>query len=317
NDLGRMVGSYRQDQCILKMFILDPEKGVQLVSQKKKSLNPIKINNANEILADSDSIWSESSGFSSLEIPEGFYIQCLELNDHGQIIGSYRQKGASDCRPFKWDNGKVFDLGPGSDFAKGFDDIGLYPIKIEVKDINNQGHIVGKVHYGKYNELTGKYVKVGCCNFFWNESFHLIKISNCGIFETMKLNEEDDVLLCDGSSKYQTFIWNLKSNLQKVDRFRGIDFNDHRIIIGFAQVEQKGGQLKIVPGVFVNDKTYTIAELLGVDDVKWLTTPYSDHYEAEKLIRLVAINNMDQIAAECTVWDDIYPCILQLKDLEK
>lgn len=317
NDLGQLIGTYSEPKINTKFFIIDVEKGVQIVSQKNKNLNPYRINNVGQILVEGASIWSEGLGFTTIEIPDGVNLQSFELNDVGQIIGIYRQKGFTDYRPFKWDNGVAYDLGPGSDFAKGFDEIGIYPLRIEVKDINNNGELVGRVHYGKFNELTGKYVKVGCSNFFWNGSVHLIELPKDGFFDTIKLNEQSDVLLCSGSLRYKSYIWNLKSGVVSIEGLHGIDFNNDRVVIGHMQVLQEDGQLIEVPGVSIDNINYTIAELLGVEDAKRLIPPYSDNYEPESLFRIIAINNLGQIAAECTVWDDIYPCILNIQGLGK
>lgn len=317
NDLGQLIGIYTQPKFNTKCFLIDSEKGVQIISQKNKNLNPYRINNVGQILMEGASIWSEDLGFTTIEIPEGVNVQSFDLNDVGQVIGTYRQNGSTDYRPFRWDNGEVYDLGPGSDFAKGFDEIGIYPLRIEVKDINNNGEMVGRVHYGKFNELTGKYVKVGCSNFFWNGGVHLIELPKIGYFDTIKINEQSDVLLCSGSFKYKSYIWNLKSGLATIEGLHGIDFNDDRIVIGQMQVLQEDGQLTEVPGLSINNTIYTVAELLGVEDAKRLTAPYSDNYEPESLLRIVAINNLGQIAAECTVWGDIYPCILNIQGLDK
>ncbi len=224
------------------------------------------------------------------------------------MIGTYQPKGAVDSRPFKWDNGVVSDLGVGSKFAQKFESIGVYPLKIQVETINNRGELAGFVDCGKFNLLTGKYTLVKREVFFGDGELHLVEFPLSSYTYKIKLNNVSELLCVTGD--YMSYLWNLGTGLKSVDGLHGIDFNDRQIVLGYLRLDNGDS----VPGLWINNKIMTLAQLLNVEDIHHLAQPYSPSFEPESIDSVVGINNKGQIAGECSVWGDRYPCILNLSE---
>ena len=108
-----------------------------------------------------------------------------------------------------------------------------------------------------------------------------------------------------------TSLWDIEKGLQPLLDFNGIDFNDESTVLGFIKRHLCCREYREIPAIWKDGRCFTIAELLGIESIDSISTPYSDNYSIERIISAVAINNKGQIVCEGWMWGEKQPCILE------
>lgn len=305
NDKGQILGSYNEtlNYNKSKIYLLDSKNGLTLIEAKDQAVYPITMNNVGQVLGHGNKpfIWSKALGLRWLDIFNSTYVKATDLNDLGQIIGSYQLVGSNEAmRPFMWDYGVVTDMGPGSDFSKSIESLGFHIMEIQLMSINNKGELAGYFAYGKYNEKKKKYVRVGYECFYWDGEAHIIPLPVFLVQEPnlMKVNNHGAVLICDF---YGNYFWRLEQGLETINNFSGSAINDSNTVLGWSSG----------PAIWKDGVIISIGDLLGVADIEHLAPLYSDDYAIEKLTNFMDINNKGQILCLGYIWGDTYPCLLE------
>lgn len=302
NDKGQVIGYAYPLDGQSHIFIFDEKKGTQEIECNYG--NPIAINNAQQVLGSGSNsgvcgkpfLWAKTFGFRWIEQN----AQLVDFNDFGQVIGTYTKDGQQGS--FLWDYGVTTDMGPNSEFAQQFTSQGYHVIGVHLKAINNKGELVGYFGYGEFNKKKGKYVLVGYKTFFWNGELTILPFD--GAPALMDLNIHGQVLVQTGQGG--CFLWKPDGEVEEIPEFWGIALNDKSSVLGHLTENW-------CPALYKEGSVSTIAELLGVDDIAKLSKRYSDNYEFEKITKIVALNNKDQILCVGEIWGDQYPCILSPK----
>lgn len=314
-DNGTIFGVYQEaqnDQYVSKLYLFDSSKSDFIFIDSEDSwLFPIASNNAGQLLGYGQKpfIWSKELGLRYLNVFNSANIQVADLNDQGQVIGSYFSSETGLERPFIWENGVVTDLGPGSEFLNKLVALGDYVMGVTLMSINNKGDIAGCYHYGKFNERQQRYVSVGFKAFVWNGEFHLIPLSETltQLPYKLKINNRGTLLL---RTNKDTYLWNSKKGIQLLPGFNGIALNDASTVLGFKRISSKIDSNE-VPAIWRKDKIITLAKLLGISDVTNMAPSFSDTYQVERLETILDINNNGQILCTGLLWGEKHPCILQ------
>lgn len=322
NDKGQVLGTYR-DGSIQKIYIFDSKNGLTLIESKDDQfIRPWKLNNAGQVIGYGNNskafIWSKVFGIRWLDIFNSPSAFASDLNDLGQIIGTYRPLGSNaGQRPFMWDNGVVTDMGQESEFAQNIENVGFHVMDIQLTSINNKGELVGYFGYGKYDLKKHKFVLVGYKNFFWNGDMHILPLSdsfsnNLPSPKAAKVNNNGSVLVSDFNpitGKYTSYLWDLKNGLKIIDNTCGIALNDSNTIL--CQEVVIKDHIYFSYSIWNDGVVKSLDELLGVLDVNQMAPPYSDTYDIERIESLVNINNKGQIPCMGWIWGDQYPCMLE------
>jgi len=318
NDKGQVLGLYQETRqySISKVYIYDSKNGLTLIEAKDQNLSPIAINNAGQVLGYGNKpfIWSKAFGIRWLEVPNSTQTNAIDLNDLGQIIGSYLEAGSVVFRPFMWDYGVVTDMGPNSEFSQSIEVLGYHVMSIQLLSLNNRGELAGTFSYGKFNKKTNKYIAVGSENFFWDGDIHILPKPEeyLGI---IKVNNHGVVLLYNYNKT--TYLWDKQSGFRIIDNFIGRNLNDSNTVFGETmQFEARYNQEFPKPSVWNDGITKSLATLLGVKDISNIAPRCSDDYLIESLdfsdgCNRFDINNKGQIPCMGQIWGDQYPCLLE------
>lgn len=333
-----------------KIFLFDKKNGITFIEAKDNYLDASLLNNAGQVVGTNPQpfIWNKSLGVHWLNIPNSRSVHIIDLNDLGQIIGSYQpnnnDRSASSRgqqQPFIWDNGVVTDMGIDSDFANHFRDLGYHVRHIKLDGINNKGELVGRFWHGKYHEKKKRFITVGYQYFFWNGELHLLPLSIHDV-ELIKLNNKGRILISTKEDK--TYLWDIENGLESIPEFVGLSFNDSSVILGYKLEDKTKLRKKHIEfsydmihytraksiydnyfsfsfhgheknclscAIWREGKIISLSELLGVDDIDHLSIPYSDTYSIEGIEVISKINNQGQIPCNGIIWGDYYPCILE------
>lgn len=323
NDNGTAFGAYQEaidNQYVSRVYLYDVQAGFTFIDSEDKWLFPVAANNAGQLIGYGQKpfFWSKELGFRYLNVFDSANVQVADLNDQGQVIGSYFSTETNLERPFIWENGVTTYLGPGSEFTtalEAFDPV----MGVTLMSINNKGQIAGCYHYAKFNERQQKYVSVGYKAFLWDHG----KVTQIPVPTPltqlpykMKVNNQGVVLL---RTDKDTYLWNPKKGIQLLAEFNGIALNDSSIVLGFKRISPKKAkdfepiENNEVPAIWRKDKIITLAKLLDVDDMTAMARPYNDKYAVERLETILDINNKGQIIGTGMVWGECHPCLLEPK----
>jgi len=111
------------------------------------------------------------------------------INDLDQVIGEYRLGYPNDFKPFFWENGRITEMGIGSELCHQIEAQGYHVMNIKLKALNNNGNIAGIFEYGKFNSKKNVWVKIGALPFFWNGFAHIINIDNYKSYSSIYYSE--------------------------------------------------------------------------------------------------------------------------------
>lgn len=315
NDNGQVLGTQMIDLNEKFLFVHDPHTGFDFVEEKDHWLYPLTINNSEQVLgvAATDSsqifLWSDLLGFRWINVFDADLVTAVDLNDAGQVIGIYDKN--SEIRPFLWEDEALVDMGPGSNFAKKFEDIGYHIMDIVLSSINNKGELTGRFSYGEYNKKKRKYVVAGTQAFYFDGEIHLLPLKNCF---PIQVNNSGVVLIESNENHSSTYLWDINNGLRIIHNFIGYSINDSSVILGKKR-NQSNYLAQDTPAVWREGVITTLAELLGVTDINCLTSTTSGKFRIDDLTDFVDINNLNQIACIGHAWGDIsvnrYACILE------
>ncbi len=319
NDKGQVLGRY--EECHpnnkSKIYIYDNKNGLILIDSKDQWIYPITMNNAGQVLGsggnDKPFVWSKVLGIRWLDIFNSTSVKANDLNDLGQIIGSYSPVGSNTRKPFLWDYGVVTDMGPGSEFGQKIEALGYHVMEIQLMSINNKGEIAGYFAYGKFNEKKKKYVQVAKEAFFWDGDMHILQLpQNRNLVyrdeeASIKVNNLGTVMI---PSDCSTYLWDLREGLRVIDNFIGLAFNDSNILLGRTKTMHEGVCFW-TPSIWKDGAIIELTELLGVSDINQMSPLYSDNYGIENLSNFSDINNKGQIPCVGSIWGDSYPCLIE------
>lgn len=312
NDNGVMLLTYKDSTYHSKICIYDEINGMNVIESKGESIHPISINNSGQVLANSYKtfIWNRELGIRYLNIFNSDYNNGIDINDLGQIIGTYRPSGSdytAPRRPFLWNSGSVTDMGPGSEFCKQFEILGYHVMDVTLTSINNNGEIAGHFRYGKFNEKKKKYITLGTKVFFWDGDMHILPLTVQSNFfpQAVKMNNKSIVLV---QVDLSTYLWNRDNGLTLIPDFIGISLNDSTVILG---IQTKLDFDIYKTSIWRDGNIINLAELLGVDNLDKISPLYSETYEVEKLTDFIDINNKDQVGCNGLIWNEKYPCVLE------
>lgn len=317
---GRILAINDHEQALIitkdsKPFLYDKKTGLAFIETNCLHAHLYTLNNAGQILGlgygPSDEskpfIWSKDVGVQWLDIFGSKYISTTDLNDLGQIIGSYTPVGEKPelVRPFTWKNGIATDMGPGSEFSKSIENLGYHVMEISLVSINNKGELAGYFSYGKFNAKTQKYILVGYESFYWNGNVHILPFKIRSL--AMKVNNCGSVMVVSADYSHfltNTYLWNLKNGVKIIENFEGKVLNDSNLILGTKP--QHSSYL-----LWKDEKISTFEKLLGVENINHLAPRFSDTYEIEGLSEFLDMNNKGQIICRGLIWGDLYPCLLE------
>lgn len=324
NDKGQIFGTCQVNlysQSVSTIFLFDKKSNINFIRDEDYGwIYPVTVNNGSQIIGYGQRpfIWSKALGFHSLDIFNSINLQLTDLNDLGQIIGSYYVDAygdpkilpyppvqSSEERPFLWDNGIAKDMGWGSEFAQQIEALGYHVMGITLMSINNKGELAGCFHFGKYNEKQQRFVSAGYRTFFWDGDIHEISLPTSLQYQPyrMQLNNRGVVLLRTDNESY---LWSLEKGLQPLVGFNGDKLNDSSVVLGYKN-DISGG----VPAIWREGNVTTIADLLGVENIYNMAPPYSDNYAIERLDSIVDLNNNGQIVCNGWLWGERHPCLLE------
>lgn len=319
NDKGQIAGRLFSDNFSRSnSFIYDRTIGMNFIEVDA----PRKIMNSLNTIGYRDA-WIDLKPYKTFFNGEKF--SCTDLNEMGQIIGSYSPIGTSNNgtsmvdRPFIWDHGIISDIGINSAFANQLDvrlaKLGLCLNGLGLIAINNKGELVGHCWTKKFHVKKKEYVHANGYMFFWDGDFYLDNIpGNCG-GKTVKLNNNGVVLITTYND--DTYLWDItRHSFQLIPSFVGVDINDSCVVLGYKDEPRETNRSSPrsyagVPAIWENGEFTTIAELLGVEAADRISSQYTDDYTIECLHKFVGINNRRQILCHGTIWGDVYPCILE------
>lgn len=311
NDQQHVVGICKVDKKY-PIYFIDQNKKIKFIDSKYQSMSPVALNNLGQIVGyiiengknSSLFLWSENFGIKKIDIFKSEDVRPIDLNDCNQILGEYKTSD-NKFRPFIWSNDLSQDLGLGSKFVQQIEFYGFNVTNIKITSINNNGDIVGFITNGKYNEKQKKYIGFESFSFFWDGTLHIIPVhlpllNGQDNYFILKLNNEGYVLVSnigDGNS----YIWHKFDGLKTLDDFTGKDINDSNVVLGYNSI-------------WLEDKFYTFADLLGVRDINNMATAYSDTYSIERIScgrdAILGLNNKGQILCMAYIWGIWHPCIL-------
>jgi len=318
NDKGQVLGSYQDSHDYRSIiYLFDSKNGLTFIEAKDQSLFPTTTNNLGQVLGFGNKpfIWSKTFGLRWLDIFNSTCVQAQDINDLGQIIGSYQPVGSNEAmRPFMWDYGVVTDMGPGSEFSKSIEFLGYHIMEIRLMSINNKGELVGYFAYGKYNEKKKKYVRVGYECFYWDGDMQIlpVPVELTSPPNTMSVNNHGSIMISiEQWISYTTYLSNVEVGFIKIPNFFGRVLNDANIILGYEHIDHPNLVDCTAQVVWRNGVVSSISELLGVTDINQLAPSYSDNYDIEALSDFVDINNKGQIPCTGFIWGDAYPCLLE------
>lgn len=302
NNKGQILG-YHYDNGIFKLFIYDSKTGINtFIDAKGQYLRPLKINNAGQVLGCDHNqkpfIWSKVLGIRWLEIPNSINVSAVDLNDLGQIIGSYFSQGSNTWRPYLWDYGVVTDMGIGSEFSQAIEALGYHVMSIELSSVNNKGELAGNFAFGKFNEKTKKYIVEGYKAFFWNGDLNILPLPN-DFQPTIKINNHGIAMI----NSDHCYIWDIDNGLRPILDFQGRALNDSLTVFGYSS--------NGAPGLWKNNCIYPLADLLGISDISNMAPYLSDSYDLERIDSFNSLNNKGQIPCVGYIWGDPYPCLLE------
>lgn len=337
NDKGDVFGGYKEEWIPGKaqkqtIFIANCNKGFSAIENNGKDiyLYHSAFNNNCQVVGSwngttSTFMWSKLQGLCALDIFHPSQVELYDLNDLGQLIGSYfpipvsnngYSYGPDDTRPFLWNNGVSVDMGIGSEFASQIEDLGYSLISLRLMSINNKGELAGYFRYGKYNAKQRKIIAAGYKTFFWDGTVHILPLlSDSERPSIVKLNNQGVVLAkaigLEGKKGVITYLWNRDNGLQPLLDFDGKDINDSSVILGYLKEHSCCNEYLETPAIWRNGQCITLANLLGVSDLANISPPYSDTYEVERIFDVIQINNKGQIACYGYLWGESHPCILE------
>jgi len=201
-------------------------------------------------------------------------------------------------------------MGIGSEFVKQIESCGYNLTNIQLKSINNSGHIVGYLTCGKYNEKTKKYVGIESFPFYWDGTIHIIPVALSINFPReddfkIKINNNGSVLIVPYGDT-TSYIWSKENGLKIISDLEGKAINDLNVVLGHNSI-------------CVDNKTIAFSELLGINDIYDMAPPYSDTFSIERIAigreAVLEINNKGQIFCMGYMWGVWYPCILNPKGI--
>lgn len=340
NNKGQVYGSCTEyvpyQNSKQSLFICDDKNVFELIDgtdhQKNYYLNPSAANNNGWVVGhwngqSSSFIWSKALGLRAFDV-DGYFKSSLTkndtnnfstpiaLNDLGQVIGTYYTHSRGN-RPFLWDNGVLCEMGIGSEFAQQFEELGFHVIDIKLTAINNKGELGGYLQYGKYNEKKKIYVPAGYKTFFWDGVPHILPLpSDIEAPEVVKLNYNGVVLVRiripdrENVHNQVTYLWDIENDLQILPDFHGNTLNDSSIVLGTIRQYTCCREWEEIPAIWKEGCCITLAELLGVSNIRNIAAPYSESYEIERIDQVISINNKGQIVCIGCLWGESHPCIL-------
>jgi hypothetical protein len=330
NDSGQVIGGNNL------LYFIDLQNGIYFIDPTNFSdprgnklmygFNAIAINNLGKILGKSSLAneyftWDKNSGIHWLKPNKNEQINSIvDFNDHDQFIGTYNIFEKDHYifpyeRPCLLEKGILIDMGEGSELSKQIEVYGYHVMDIKLYSINNKKEITGIFEYGKFNAKKNIWVKVGKIPFFWNGFIHIIPLENNNNHNlTLKLNNKGTVLVFGEN----TYLWDKQNGLSLIPDFYGMDINDSSYVIGTAKISSdrysEGWELKLA--LWKNGKTHLLEELLGIENIENMSSPYSDSYSIESIIGYpsLSINNKGQIICCGRIWGESHPCIIEPKE---
>ncbi len=325
NDKGQLLGQYcnKQDE----IFLFDAVEGLTIINTDHpipyNNSYPIAFNNMGQVLGyalkpkldNRDGcvyycyfpfMWNRALGIQWLDVFNSSYILAHDLNDLGQVIGTYLpdqdyKEPLFDIfefgRPFLWDNRMATDLGVGSEFSNSIETFGYHIMEINLERINNKGEMVGFFAFGKYNKKKNKYVKSGLNYFFWDGEMHVItlpKDNQNKRFKIVKVNNNGVVLISNDFNT--TYLWDKQNDLRRVKYFSGVDINDSNVLLGTSISDNFGIPYK--KAIWKDGNIFTLEKLLGVKDIGHIDYSYSDSIVIEDIYTM---NNKGQIQCDGSI----------------
>lgn len=326
NSRGQVLGAYYEDHKQTGgMYLLDVRNGVFLIAMDQNQISgrlwPVALNNCGQILSNGYKrtggygacLWSKSLGFYWLNVFDSKHSIGIAFNDLGQIIGTYRPNpNSNDERAFLWNNGVVSDMGPESSFGKQLESYGYHVMDVRLTSINNRGEFAGFFACGKYNEMKKKYIVIGYLPFFWDGDAHIIFLNNDNPLKyppTIQLNNRSLLMI---RLNEDTYLWDTENNARLIG-FLGDAINDNGVILGRSKHKillENCEEWENPLAIWRDGNVITLTELLGIRDLRNISTPFSDTYSIESLSGVFGINNKNEIVGEGIVWGESHPLVI-------
>ena len=108
-----------------------------------------------------------------------------------------------------------------------------------------------------------------------------------------------------------TYLWDNETGLQILPDFYGNLLNDSSIVLGYQRKYTCCNDYVEIPGIWKENHFITLAELLGVSDIRNMAPSFADDYEIEGIDQVISMNNKGQIICQGYLWGESHPCILE------
>jgi hypothetical protein len=231
----------------------------------------------------------ETGEKEKIDLPVGMRPFVTSLNDEDEIIfNQYYQEY------YIWKKGIIEILGNPKAIKEELEQFGFRKIKnICLCEKNSKGEMIGY-----FENVSNEY-------FFWDGQLHYIPNSNKNSFFDFHINDAGVVMLSDGTQG-PTSLWHKDVGIiDEIPNFHGIKINNASTILGYFR---KG--TKEVPAIWKNGRVFTIAELLGVEDLSKIPIFQRPSMSLPGHL-ILDINDNDQILSNCWIENRLYPCIIE------